>query len=202
MKANPILVSVLVCATLGLGCSSSADSTASTGSGGSGQHDGAADDAASPVSKPTLAACPPDVLNELAHVDIPSGTYSVPVPAELAPYASYSITDITFCETAGVATLAYKLPALLVGAEQRVAFQGTWSAASSSFELSSKDGNASCSRSGTLYTCTEHFTNLEIDSDKLTKELALLPAADAANKAEVAAVFGQDPIGILTFTGP
>jgi hypothetical protein len=126
-------------------------------------------------------------------------TYSVPVTDALLPYASFAVDNISFSEQTGSIHLSYHLPALLLGQDQHVGFDGTWSPSANDFELSG-DGTGSCTVSGRTWTCHEHFTSVKVDADKLNKQLAGLPAAEAQARAAVSASFSQDPIGILSFT--
>lgn len=188
-----------LCAISVLACSSSEQAGAVSTGGSAGASGGIGGSSSAP---PTLPACPPDALVETAHANIASGTYSVPVSAELAQYASYSVGSINFCSTGELVTLGYKLPALLLGKAEHVAFTGPWNPSTSRFELASEDGTGVCERAGTTWTCTEEFSAVTVDLTELDKELEGLSAPEIDGRRAVSQLFGQDPIGILTFVGP
>ncbi len=145
----------------------------------------------------SLPTCPPDTGAEPAHTDV-TGSYSVPVPAELEPYASYLVDSITACQRAGVVELGYKLPALLVGKPQRVSFSGSYDPNADVLMLSG-DGSATCDVSSAGWSCLEHFVGVAVDLEAVAKEAEGLPAAEVQGRLDVAAYFGGDPIGILDF---
>lgn len=180
------LVVALVLATGWMACSGQAD-PAFNGDGGADMS----------TSTATLPACPPDTGTEPPHTDV-VGQYSVPVAAELTPFASYPIDSITSCVRGDVVELGYKLPALLVGKEQRVSFSGPYDPVSDSLELSG-DGTAACDVTASGWSCLEHFAGIVVDLEKVAEEAAGLPPAEAAARIDVAEAFGTDPIGILAF---
>jgi hypothetical protein len=193
-----------LCALLGAGCSSSDPSVSEStgGNPGLGGGAGTSGSGGSSPGAPQLPACPPDALVETTHANIPAGTYSVPVSAELAPYASYPVGSINFCWNADLVTLGYKLPALVLGKAEHVAFVGPWNPSTARFELSGEDGTGICERAGTTWTCTEEFVSIGVDLTELSKELEGLPAEQVNGRLEVSKLFGQDPIGVLTFVAP
>lgn len=218
MSARNIVVAVLL---LTLGCSSTHEDSASTGGaggasgsggGGSSGVGGTGTGAAAGTSgaagsgtgaaAPVLPPCPADALVETTHANVPAGTYSVPVPAQLVPYASYEVGSINFCQSGDSVTLGYRLPELLLGKAEHVAFVGPWNASSETYELSGKDGTGSCARSGTTWTCTEHFSGLTVDPAKVSDLLKGAPPAELQGRVQVTNHFGQDPIGVLVFSLP
>lgn len=146
-----------------------------------------------------LPTCVPDGQVEPPHMDIAGAVYEVPVPADLEPYASYPIGDVSLCRQGTTLELGYSLPKLLVGKKTRVSFAGTYVSAEGTYELSSADGTASCEPSDTTWTCFETFTGLEVDLERVADEAAELPSVEAAGRVDVAEHFGGDPIGILHF---
>ncbi len=144
-----------------------------------------------------LPECPPDDGVEPPHTDV-TGDYSVPVPAELEPYAHYPIDSITACLRGDMLELGYKLPALLIGDEERVSFSGPYDAAAETLDLTG-DGTAACDVSAEGWSCLEHFAGIEVDLEAVAEEAADLPPAEAAARIDVAEYFGSDPIGILVF---
>jgi hypothetical protein len=130
------------------------------------------------------------------------GTYRVPVSTDLEPYASFPVSGIEFCEQNGSVRLSYELPELLLGASQKIRFEGTYDASAPSIELTGERGSASCTSNGGVWSCRETLTGVEVDADKVAKLLAALPPAEAQARGAVSDVFTQDPIGVLSFDTP
>ena len=129
-----------------------------------------------------------------------SGTYTVPVSDALAPYASFPVSGIDFCTAEGNVELAYALPESLLGKSTRVSFRGTYDTHARAYPLSGSDGTATCSFASNTWTCQERLAGLKIDMAGLQKQFAALSAAEQTARLSVASVFGQDPIGVLTFS--
>src|SRR5262245_35470086 len=70
------------------------------------------------------------------------GSYEVPVAAELASAAVYSVPEVEWEIEAGTAKLEYLLPLGLVGWPIRVEFMGPYDALASSVKLSGLAGTA------------------------------------------------------------
>jgi hypothetical protein len=128
-----------------------------------------------------------------------NGTYTVPVDAALAPYASFAVNGIQFCSDGASVSLAYKLPALLLGDEQHVTFSGPMSAGVAAYVLSSSQGTARCAAKSGVWSCHETFVGIAVDTQKLDATLGPLPTAEANARRQVSTTFGQDPIGVIAF---
>lgn len=153
------------------------------------------------VTATALAACGGEPGTVAAPGTTPtiSGTYRVPVSADLASAAVYSVPEVTWTVSAGTATLAYALPRELVGKTVRVSFAGPFDAATGRGTLTGPAGTAECATSGTTVTCTETMRGLlPLDPDLGVVE-KLAPAGMAAARVEVAKRFSTDPIGIADF---
>lgn len=150
----------------------------------------------------TFPECVPDGQVEPPHMDVMGAVYSVPVPAQLEPFASYLVEDVSLCRLSGGIELGYSLPALLVGKKTRVSFTGPFDATTGTYELSSVDGTASCELTGDAWSCLEHFSGLEVDLEEVAEEAEGLSQQEAAARLQVAQLFSGDPIGILDFTLP
>ncbi|HZO16174.1 MAG TPA: hypothetical protein VFB62_23025 [Polyangiaceae bacterium] len=144
-----------------------------------------------------LPECPPDTGVEPLHTDT-AGAYSVPVPAELEPYATYPVDSITACRRGELVELGYKLPALLVGKETHVGFSGSYDEAAAAFVLSG-NGTASCAVTNGSWSCFEEFAGITVDLAAVAEETQGLSAAEAQGRLDVSQAFGADPIGILDF---
>lgn len=125
-----------------------------------------------------------------------AGTYFVPVPKELEPYASFDVDSIRFEVRGAELVLQYELPALLLGDTRGLSFRGT-AAADGSYVLDSDDGVATCRASDGGWTCDEVLLSVELDVDQLDRMLEPMPEADARARRSVADRFADDPIGVL-----
>ena len=125
-----------------------------------------------------------------------AGTYSVPVPAELAAAATYDVPEMTWTVNGSTATLAYALPKALVGTTIRVTFSGPFDAATGKATLSGAAGTAECVVAATTIKCNETMHGLLPIAVDLGVVAKLAPAGLAAARVEVAKRFSTDPIGI------
>lgn len=126
-----------------------------------------------------------------------SGSYSVPVSAELAASASYSVNEIEWTYTGGTATLSYKLPVELLGKSQRVSFSGPFGTTGT---LVGDAGSAECSTVDRTITCREDMHALMPIEHDLSRVSELAPANLASDRVSVTRVFISDPIGIASFS--
>jgi len=129
-----------------------------------------------------------------------AGTYRVPVTDALAPYASFPVDSVDYCARDGAVELSYALPELLVGKSTKVSFRGSYDRQTGAYLLRGSDGDATCTASGDTWSCREQLVDLKIDASSLAQQLSALPPAEASARRNVASAFGQDPIGVLTFT--
>ncbi|HKO94147.1 MAG TPA: hypothetical protein VJU61_23500 [Polyangiaceae bacterium] len=125
-------------------------------------------------------------------------SYSVPVPAELEPYATFELRDLRFRQRGEEWTLDYTLPALLLGAARKLSFRGTTDA-SGVYELGGDAGSMTCTPEAAELRCDEVLDAAELDRDKLERALAELPAEESQLRRDVAESFANDPIGVLRF---
>jgi hypothetical protein len=129
------------------------------------------------------------------------GTYTVPVSPELEPYSSFAVDRVTFCaDDSGEVGLDYDLPELLVGKSLKVSFRGPFDSVAGVYRLTGRDGDADCTPVSEGFRCDERLAPFDIDGAAVDRKLADLPADEAAARRDVATHFGQDPIGVLTFT--
>jgi hypothetical protein len=128
-----------------------------------------------------------------------TGTYEVPVPAELASAAVYVVPEVSWSIVGGVATLEYDLPLGLVGTRVRVAFTGAFDAATSTAHLTGAAGTADCTLAAGKVSCSEVMPGLVFTPDYTV--IASIAATDyagpAQNRVDVAKRFAGDPIGIV-----
>ena len=125
-------------------------------------------------------------------------SYSVPVPVDLEPYATFELSDLRFRERGDEWTLDYSLPELLLGAAQKLSFRGSVDA-SGAYVLSGDAGSLTCIAEADTLHCDEVLAAVELDRDKLERALAGLPAEESQFRWDVAERFADDPIGVLRF---
>jgi hypothetical protein len=125
-----------------------------------------------------------------------AGTYHVPVPPELEAYADFELEAVRLELRGSELVLQYDLPALLLGEAQGVSFRGA-AASDGSYTLQGDSGTATCRASDASWTCDEVLQGIELDSDKMDRELASMSAEEAIGRRSVAARFASDPIGVL-----
>ncbi|AKV03579.1 hypothetical protein AKJ09_10242 [Labilithrix luteola] len=124
-----------------------------------------------------------------------SGTYEVPVPADLEAAAQFPVDRVGWRVEGNQATLRWTLPVALTGNPEKVDVTGPYDAAKDAYVLTGEAGTAECRRSGTSLDCTEHLTGIKVD-----KELAISLAeagVDLGKRKGVIDRFSGDPIGIL-----
>jgi len=128
-----------------------------------------------------------------------AGLYSVPVAAELEPYAAYTLESVRVQRSGSELRLDYELPALLLGERQRLSFRGALAAAGRHVREGA-DGVARCESVSGGLRCDEVLRGLEPDRDALDRLLAELPDAEARGRRSVSEQFSIDPIGVLIVT--
>jgi hypothetical protein len=131
------------------------------------------------------------------------GHYVVPVPANLAAAARYSVDRVDWSVDHGIATLRYYLPIGLVGGSLEVEFSGSLRPGATSVVLRSPGGGtATCTALETIVTCHEIFGDLgELPiSMKVVRAYAAQEyAGPVEDRVAVANVFSSDPIGFVDF---
>jgi hypothetical protein len=125
-------------------------------------------------------------------------SYSVPVPVDLEPYATFELDDLRFRQRGDEWTLDYSLPALLLGASQKLSFRGSIDA-SGAYVLSGDAGSLTCIAEADTLRCDEVLAAVELDREKLERALAEFPATENQARWDVAERFADDPIGVLRF---
>ena len=130
------------------------------------------------------------------------GHYVVPAPTNLAAAALFTMTEVEWTVTAGVATLHYDLPVGLVGGDVSVTLTGSLPAGATSVHLTSINGLGSCTAQGTKVTCSEDLANLgalPVSQAVVTQVAAAEYPGPASDRTAVANLFSSDPIGTVDF---
>lgn len=127
------------------------------------------------------------------------GSYTVPVPTELAPYATFSLPDAKLERNATHVTLSYKLPAELVGADHEAITLKGKIRPGRALLLTGKYGDASCLSTNGKTECVVEYDDLEQDMTSAEAAIAVRTQdlAERAARLEVAKLFGSEPVGIV-----
>jgi hypothetical protein len=130
------------------------------------------------------------------------GHYQVPTSASLSSAASFAVPEVKWTVVSGVATLHYDLPVGLVGGDVSVTLSGSMtSGGATTLMLTTGSGTGACTASGNIVTCSETFGNLGTlpVNPAVVTTMATQDNIAPASRAAVAASFGIDPIGTVTF---
>jgi hypothetical protein len=147
------------------------------------------------------------------HLPIKAAHYSVPVSAELASFATFDIQNIELSEGANGLNISYRLPAEIVGSNSDVIrLSRASSAGDGSLEkmVGSIDrpqgprviADASCSKhpfNPKKILCMIVYDALLIDSEQTTDFLSTeyQGSSDLSKRLQVAALFANEPAGVL-----
>jgi hypothetical protein len=124
------------------------------------------------------------------------GTYFVPVPRELEPYALFELDAVRVEVRGAELGLAYDLPELLLGEPRGLSFRGG-ATSPGDYRLEGDDGVARCRQSAGGLRCDEVFSGVELDATKIDRLLESMSDAEARARRSVADRFSIDPIGVL-----
>ena len=130
------------------------------------------------------------------------GHYVVPAPADLADAAIFTMPEVEWSVSRGIATLEYDLPVGLVGGDLSITLRGPIRPGATSVHLSSSFGTGTCTAQGSKVTCSELLTNLGTlpISEAVVEQVAAVEyPGPASDRAQVAAFFSSDPIGTIDF---
>lgn len=182
----------LLLASVALGCSSG--HAADPPAGASAAHDAAADAGTPAATNSPAAAAASDAAPPPEGVY--RGTYFVPVPSELEPYALFELERVQVEVRGDELGLQYDLPQLLLGEPRGLSFRGG-ATAPGDYRLEGDDGVARCQRSAGRFRCDEVLSRVELDASKLDRLLEPMSDAEAGARRSVADRFSIDPIGVL-----
>jgi hypothetical protein len=130
-----------------------------------------------------------------------AGVYEVPTQPELARAAEFPVDRVSWRVSAGSATLTYDLPKELLGKSLDLSFTGPIDAAGTA-TLTGEAGSAECSTAARTIACREvldGLSPLEPDLEAVEQLAAKTYAGSAQDRIDVARLFSNDPIGIVTF---
>lgn len=130
------------------------------------------------------------------------GGYVVPTTSDLASAAIFSLSDVRWTVSGGIATLHYDLPVGLVGGDLEVTFSGPLPSGATNAQLTGANGTSACTASGTVVSCSEAFTNLGTLPISMTvvEQTAIATfSGPVSSRVAVANLFSSDPIGTVSF---
>ncbi len=128
--------------------------------------------------------------------------YTVPTSADLAPYASFPLQNLSVKYQDEQLEVGYDLPISLTGELNHVVFSGQTVDGVPNAVLSGPNGTMNCLRSTAgSATCNVKFENLKTDSAKVNLALQAenLDPAIFGKKQIVSRIFNGDPIGVLQY---
>jgi hypothetical protein len=136
------------------------------------------------------------VLASLAIAGSPA-SYEVPVPAELAPFASFQLNDFLVEERSGELKISYKVPVELTGIENYVSFQGPLGRGP--VRLIGDQGEMLCELERAENACQVTYWPLRQDLGLLSRLFKGLPGPEREARMAVAARFSGDWEGVIRF---
>lgn len=128
--------------------------------------------------------------------------YSVPVPAELAPYATFVLNSSTITEDATGIVMSYDLPVELVGPNHPTIVLGGKHRQGGIMILQGEFGEASCFSRAEKVECIVQYEDLEIDLAGVERILAArnISSHERELRLQVAKIFGGEPVGVFEIT--
>ena len=125
--------------------------------------------------------------------------YSVPVPAELAPYATFVLNSATVIEDQAGVVVSYDLPAELVGTGHPSIVLGGKKRPGNVLLLEGEFGEASCFSRNAKLECIVKYEDLEIDLAGVENILnqRIADPHERELRLQVAKIFGGEPVGIV-----
>lgn len=140
------------------------------------------------------------VLTQTASVFAASyANYTVPVSAELAPYASFVLNSATVIEDQAGVVVSYDLPAELVGTGHPPIVLGGKKRPGQVLLLEGEFGEASCFSRHAKLECIVKYEDLEIDLAGVENILnqRIADPHERELRLQVAKIFGGEPVGIV-----
>jgi hypothetical protein len=187
----PITCGAMLLGSLALGCSGA-------GSPAPAAEASVAEAAASNPATPAARVSPAPAQSDVAPSPAGTyrGTYFVPVPRELEPYALFELDAVRVEVRDDELGLDYDLPELLLGEPRGLSFRGG-ATAPGEYRLEGDDGVARCQQNAGRLRCDEVFRGVELDPAKIDRLLEPMSDAEARARRSVADRFSIDPIGVL-----
>lgn len=127
------------------------------------------------------------------------GTYTVPVPAQLAPYATFMLNDSQVTRDNTGVVVSYDLPVELVGPNHPTIILGGKNRQGGIMLLEGEYGEASCFTRVDKIECIVQYEDLEIDIAGVERILAArnISPHERELRLQVAKIFSGEPVGIV-----
>lgn len=127
------------------------------------------------------------------------GTYTVPVPPQLAPYATFVMNDSQITRDNTGVVMTYDLPVELVGPNHPTIVLGGKHREGGIMLLEGEFGEASCFTRAEKVECIVQYEDLEIDIAGVERILAArnISPHERELRLQVAKIFGGEPVGIV-----
>lgn len=134
-----------------------------------------------------------------------SAWYSVPVQAELRPYAVNELTEFSWKIVDDVPTLTYRLPVEIANESTSViGLTGTTGSTAGGFtEMTGPLGAGVCNWSDVAVSCMIRYGNLALQENEIDEFLRShygQNAIELEKRQKVAHIFFHDPVGIISIS--
>jgi hypothetical protein len=140
-------------------------------------------------------------LSEVFAGDVPPavvhGTYRVPVPDDLAPFATYEVEDANVEIVDGTLSVSFLLPEGLLGYATPVTLSGP--ATAGEVTVSSYQGHGTC-RFDNGVECDLAYYAVDADLAAVTAYWRARNDAFVDARVQIASLFDDDPLGVLRLT--
>lgn len=136
------------------------------------------------------------LMNDGEPAEIFRGTYRVPVPDDLAPFAVYELDDASLVLAGGTLTVSFSLPEGLLGFTSTATFQGPAPDTAAEVTVSGLQGHGTCRLDGTI-ECALTYHAVQADLAAVTAYWRTRGDAFVDARVQVASLFDDDPLGVL-----
>ena len=129
-------------------------------------------------------------------------SYRVPVPQELAAWATYPIDRVEIEQDDRRIEIRYEFPRWLNGVGADIVLEAANAADSTSFDVTASElGSGTCTRAGARFECSEFLPGIAVDRGMARKHMleSNLAGGEIEQRLRVTDLFATDPIGVLEF---
>jgi hypothetical protein len=124
------------------------------------------------------------------------GTYRVPVPDDLAPFAIYEVADATVDVSGGVLQVSFVIPEGLLGFPAAASFAGAAQPGVGDVAVGGPQGHGTCRVDGTI-ECALQYYAVSADLEAVSAYWRARGDAFVDARIQVASLFDDDPLGVL-----
>jgi len=129
-------------------------------------------------------------------------SYRVPVPEDLAPWATYAVDRVELEYDGQRIEIRYDFPRWLNGVGADVVLEGTYAVDTTGFEVTAPGlGSGTCVREHDRFECSEILSGISVDRSKAEERMQAsnLDSEEIEQRLRVTDRFATDPIGVLEF---